>query len=463
MLNRLTKFHQLHGHSLVTEHSGDPMLYKWTLSIRRNYRHQANAVQALVSDSESSSLIAAVSSSSNSKRPRLPEEKLRVLLELDFPWDIQSSIWDGRCRDLQTFHRVHGHCRVAPNSNEFPGLGVWVRNQRREYKRLERGEKSTLTVARLQSLRDLEFEWYRSHKDAWDNRYQELSTYYKQHGHSNVPEDYIDNVRLGQWSMNQRTAYKRYAQGEPTALTVDRIQLLEEIDFRWNLREHQWYSMQERLKQYHEHNESVAIKSDDTANTDLRGWLILQRYHYHRRKKGLPSPLTNQRIEALESAIPGFAWKAFPGSGPSSEDWSSLFDAMRDKGIQPGTRPKQHWFEGVNPQKIDVKNQYTDKDLLELWNEDDEDDDNAIPAMEAYAKEYTTPADAQARYISNGTVMSREGDKAETTEDQLRGVVSSRKISRKVNYDDAFYEDGGFSTNAVDDSDETEDPLNGPL
>jgi hypothetical protein len=290
-----------------------------------------------------------------------------------------------------------------------------------------------------------------------------LSQYYEQHGHSNVPEDYVDNAQLGQWSMNQRTAYKRYAQGEPTALTADRIQLLEEIDFRWNLREHQWYSMQERLKQYYQENESVAIKSVDTANTDLRGWLILQRYHYHRRKKGLPSPLTNQRIEALENAIPNFAWKAFPGSGPSSEDWSSLFDAMRDKGIQPGTRPKQHWFEGVNPQKIDVKNMYTDKDLLELWNEDDEDDDDdPIPAMEAYAKEYTTPADAHARYISNGTVMSRAGD-AETTEDQLRGVVSSRKITRKVNYDDAFAEDGGFSTNAVDDSDVTEDPLNGPL
>ncbi len=58
--------------------------------------------------------------------------------------------------------------------------------------------------------------------------------------------------------------------------------------------------------------------------------------------------------------------------------------------------------------------------------------------------------------------MSRAGD-AETTEEQLRGVVSSRKITRKVNYDDAFAEDGGFSTNAVDDSDVTEDPLNGPL
>lgn len=459
MVDRLQTFRQMNGHSLLTEHSGDPLLYKWTLSIRRNYRHQA---KALISSKESPSIVV-----SSSNRPRLPEEKLQVLLDLDFPWDIQSSIWDGRYRDLQSFHRQHGHCRVAPNSNEFPGLGVWVRNQRREYKRLERGEKSTLTTARLQALRDLEFEWYRSHKDAWESRYQELSAYYEQHGHSNVPEDYVDNVRLGQWSMNQRTAYKRYANGEPTALTVDRIQLLEEIDFRWNLREHQWYSMQERLKQYHEQNESVAILSSDQENTDLRGWLILQRYHYHRRKKGLPSPLTNQRIEALENAIPGFAWKAFPGSGPSSEDWSSLFDAMRDKGIQPGTRPKQHWFEGVNPQKIDVKNMYTEQDLLELWNENDDDDDesprfNADSAMEPYAKEDTTQAEAHARYISNQTVKSREGDEA-TTEEQLRGVVSSRKITRKVNYDDAFYEDGVFSTNAVDDSDATEDPLFGSL
>jgi hypothetical protein len=382
-LARLKKFHQLHGHSLVTEHSGDARLFQWTKSIRRNYRHQA---LSLLSNNEESSSIAVSSNynnsdSSNSKiissnRPRLPEEKLQVLLDLDFPWDIQSSIWDGRYRDLQLYHTQHGHCRVAPTNDQFPRLGVWVRNQRREYKKLEKGEKSTLTSYRLQALRDLEFEWYRSHKDAWESRYQELSKYYEHHGHSNVPEDYVDNSKLGQWSMNQRTAYRRYAKGEPTALTDDRIQLLEEIDFRWNLRDHQWHTMKERLKEYYEQYGNVSISTGDKANTDLRGWKILQRYHYHRQKAGLPSPMTEKRIEAMETSIPEFSWKAFPGSGPSSADWSNLFGAMRDKGIQPGARPKQHWFEGINPQKIDVKNTYTDSELLSLWNNDDDDDED---------------------------------------------------------------------------------------
>jgi hypothetical protein len=370
MIDSLQKFRKENGHSLVTEASGDPVLFKWTWSIRRNYRHQA-----LVHNRNENALPI------SSTRPRLSEEKLQILQDLDFPWDIQSNVWDGRQRELQLYQRQHGHCRVPPNSNDFPGLGVWVRNQRREYKRLERGEKSTLTTARLQALRDLGFEWYRSHKDAWESRYQELSEYYQQHDNSNVPEDYADNFHLGQWCMNQRTAYKRYAHGEPTALTADRIQLLEEVDFRWSYREHRWHSMQERLKQYHELHGNVAIATDDETNMDLRGWLILQRYHYNRRKQGMPSALTNQRIQAMETAIPDFAWKAYPGSGPSSEDWSNLFGAMRDKGIKPGARPKEHWFEGQNLLKIDVKNMYSDQDLLDLWNEkdEDEDDDDEIP------------------------------------------------------------------------------------
>ena len=47
---------------------------------------------------------------------------------------------------------------------------------------------------------------------------------------------------------------------------------------------------------------------------------------------------------------------------------------MRDKGFQPGMRPKQHWFEGTNPFSMHVKSTYTEQDLLELWNQDADDD-----------------------------------------------------------------------------------------
>jgi hypothetical protein len=56
-----------------------------------------------------------------------------------------------------------------------------------------------------------------------------------------------------------------------------------------------------------------------------------------------------QRVHEKEiRAIPDFAWKAYPGSGLFSEDWTSLFSAMSDKGIQfsrvCGTSSEGHIF-----------------------------------------------------------------------------------------------------------------------
>lgn len=368
LVQRLREHYNTYGDSLITKDHPDKELYQWTLSLRRNYRHQA-----LGGSKESS--IATVSQNVTPKRPRLGQEKLRALTELEFPWDVQALLWERRYEELCAFHAVNGHCKVPPS---VPHLGVWVRNQRREYRRLELDQDSTLTQQRLDRLYALGFEWCTSHSTKWESRYQELETFYREHGHSNVPEDYQGNVSLGQWCMNQRTAYRRYANGEPTALTAERIELLETLEFRWHLRLHQWKCMLERLKLYHDAHGHVAIPTSDDTNQDLRVWLILQRYHYNRRKEGCESPMTESKIRALESAIPNFVWKGRNNKAPSKKDWSKLFDAMRDRGIKPGMRPKQHWFEGVNPLSIEVKSLWTEQELLELWNAEDDEDEEEV-------------------------------------------------------------------------------------
>ena len=39
-------------------------------------------------------------------------------------------------------------------------------------------------------------------------------------------------------------------------------------------------------------------------------------------------------------------------------------------------RQKEHWFEGINPFTIEVKDKWTEQDLLELWNQPDGEDDD---------------------------------------------------------------------------------------
>jgi hypothetical protein len=84
--------------------------------------------------------------------------------------------------------------------------------------------------------------------------------------------------------------------------------------------------------------------------------------------------MTERRQAALES-IPHLEWKnTTKSNGPKLEDWDELFAGIREKGIVPGMRPKQHWFEGDNRFKEEVKDIYTDEDLLDLWNQEDDEE-----------------------------------------------------------------------------------------
>ena len=53
-----------------------------------------------------------------------------------------------------------------------------------------------------------------------------------------------------------------------------------------------------------------------------------------------------------------------------------MFVAIREKGIRPEARAKQHWFDGVNRFQQQVKTDYTEEELLALWNEETEDEED---------------------------------------------------------------------------------------
>ena len=84
--------------------------------------------------------------------------------------------------------------------------------------------------------------------------------------------------------------------------------------------------------------------------------------------------LKDQRKEALE-AIPGFSWNR-SGKGPSKDDWSQLFVAIKEKGIASGGKGKQHWFDGAKRFEKEVKTEGTEQELVYLWNEEDDEDED---------------------------------------------------------------------------------------
>jgi transcription factor IIIB subunit 2 len=101
------------------------------------------------------------------------------------------------------------------------------------------------------------------------------------------------------------------------------------------------------------------------------------------------------------------------------------------------------------------------KDYIEKQARKEQDILNADKKDVDLVKEDTTQADAHARYTSNRNRKNRRDGEEPTTEEQLMAAVSNRKISRKINYDalsSIFDDDGGFSTDAVEDAPAAEDP-----
>ena len=345
MVLQLQRYFKQHGHSLVSKEE-NPELAQWCKTVRCNYRH-------------------ILSGTAEQGRPTLSEEKLKSLSDLKFVWNVQSFLWQQNFQQLCAFRAHHGHCQVPLEED----LGMWVHNQKCSYRLLLQGKSCNLTPDRLAALSSIGFwEIFQTNTDTWNQRFQELQEFHHAFGHSNVPEDYTENYQLGQWVMNQRLSYKTFVAGLASPLTPAKIASLEQLEFRWNLQSYNWFCMLQRLGQYAQEHGHVQISTSNKDNKDLKLWLVQQRHAYQRRLQLRSSSMTDQRQAALET-IPNFEWNVKKGTGLNSEDWDELFAGIREKGIVPGMRTKQHWFEGQD-RFVEEDMDLSDDDLQDLWNQE---------------------------------------------------------------------------------------------
>ena len=503
----LQRFKSQQGHTRVPyNYRPNPQLGRWVARQRMLYRNLQEQEEEDNNEDEG----IGDENSNNTQRPAtaLTPERVEALQSINFSFESpRTHTWALRFDELCIYKSIHGDCLVPLKYDPFPGLGVWVRNQRTLYRNfLQMGKISkSLSKEKISALQSIGFVWDTQRNDLWKKRFDELMDFKAVYGHCLVPEHYHENPQLGIWVVNQRTAYKNFlaglvngnghghgngnnahdnstnsdsnnASGSSTmkrnsgnGLTKEKIIALETIGFCWAQTTYNWYSMFERLKQckiekkqqyildqaqdstgisngiggddndgsdnsdekevedINELNlpEFFQIPPEDVSNRDLRLWIAVQRKEYSNYLRNsamnqdntfnsniqnsnsnsnsiVSTPSTNQniikscmtprRIRALESI--GFPWnisKNFKSSknannseGPTVDDWSKLFEQMREKGIDSNMRPKEHWFEGQslfkNDEtddefvKKDLNKEWTDEDLLALWNMEADDD-----------------------------------------------------------------------------------------
>jgi hypothetical protein len=186
-------------------------------------------------------------------------------------------------------------------------------------------KRSSMTTFRIQELESLGFEWD-NQSATWEVRLSELADYRKIHGHCNVPRNYSENTKLGQWVAHQRARlYNLHVKGKRSPMTTLRIQELESLGFEWGTCITPWEDRLSELADYRKIHGHCNVPQRYSENTKLGQWVADQRARYNVHVKGKRSSMTLSRIRELDKI--GFAWNR---SGPTWEDQlSALADYLK--------------------------------------------------------------------------------------------------------------------------------------
>eukprot|EP00816_Leptocylindrus_hargravesii_P011744 CAMPEP_0196815602 /NCGR_PEP_ID=MMETSP1362-20130617/50747_1 /TAXON_ID=163516 /ORGANISM="Leptocylindrus danicus, Strain CCMP1856" /LENGTH=630 /DNA_ID=CAMNT_0042192627 /DNA_START=193 /DNA_END=2085 /DNA_ORIENTATION=+ len=189
------------------------------------------------------------------KDSSMTESKVLLLEAQGFVWSQHKGSWQQRLNELEEFRREHGHCRV-PASHENKKLARWVSYQRAQYKFLMDGKKSQMTKGKLQSLIALGFTWSLHRKTCWEDRLKELIRFRDDHGHCDIPKDYVSNPKLAAWAWKQRHGYTLFKQGKDSYMTEERMNRLIEVGFQLDI-SHQEEDVQKEVVKYDRHEAAM--------------------------------------------------------------------------------------------------------------------------------------------------------------------------------------------------------------
>ena len=85
--------------------------------------------------------------------------------------------------------------------------------------------------------------------EKWETKFKEFKEFVQQHGHARVPQSHES---LGSWVNASRKEYKKFVKDQkPCWMTPERVALLEEAGFVWNLDETKWMENYEKLCRYY--------------------------------------------------------------------------------------------------------------------------------------------------------------------------------------------------------------------
>jgi hypothetical protein len=148
----------------------------------------------------------------------------------------QSDQWSERYEELLGYKKEYGHCNVPYQWSGNNPLSQWVKRQRHQFKLKQENRHSNLSDDRQAMLDKLGFVWD-SRQAAWEERFEELKMFHRQHGHCKVTKKFVNYSQLALWLKRQRHQCRLFLVGDRNSgMSTDRVAKLLDLGLNLNCR-----------------------------------------------------------------------------------------------------------------------------------------------------------------------------------------------------------------------------------
>ena len=248
----------------------------------------------------------------------LTEERKKLLEKIGMVFvDVNFEKWMKKYKLAESYYKHHEHLNIpysfkTTNGYEYDeegvNLGKWISRQRQAYKgygATKITEEQIKLLEKIGMVPDV-------YNDTWMKNYNLAKSYYKHHGHLNIPQRFKttngyeydeEGFNLGNWIICQRQSYK----GQGTCkLTEEQKKLLEKIGMVFDVHSDDWMKKYKLAESYYKrHGNSEIPRNFKTTNgyeydeqgINLGRWISNQRQAY----KGYgTTKITEEQIKLLE-------------------------------------------------------------------------------------------------------------------------------------------------------------------
>jgi hypothetical protein len=371
VFHRLVVYKEEHGDCNVPEDYNDggwPHLGMWVGRQRSNY------IQFSKTSGNSGSM---------------SQERIDRLNSIVFVWELgrkhqHDAAWMAQFEDYKAFQQKYNttKAKILARGSDDPitKVGTWLQTQIVGYNRFMGNKTLAITEEKIKLLNSTGFSWSlksENHYEKWVHMYFKLYIYHYQHNSTSVSEADGHNSMFVKWTRQQKEDYKN---GTLTKLQID---LLNELDFDWNLDPPPtWDDMYEELVQYRIKHGSTLING--YINKELSRWTKQQMKDY---RKGR---LDVDKIKKLEMLV--FDWNPKDSAFNAMVDRLAIFKKKYNSTLVPKAFDEdpplgnfvfsQRNIYGKNLSNVDNEN--IDNDLL--WSIAYDLESTVIPADTHFAR-----------------------------------------------------------------------------